>query len=283
MATEFDETIRVLLKTRRAAAWQAASTYPGLRLHTGTTVETVECDATSARAHLDDGRTLDATLLVAADSRFSQIRRAIGIATHMHDFGKTMLLRRIKHTESNLGTSWERFGHQQTRALLTLDGHLSSAILTVPDTEAQALKQLSSEALAAEIAARYEGRLGEVTLVSTVHCYPLIATWARRFVGQRFAVAGDAASTPRTGGKPGRRKRTAEFNTAPHAHCHQHIAAAPELAATAADSVSWYNSMAVNCFMRRLPILRSASATKSSHAPPAPHRSGEMVAGSRPC
>jgi 2-polyprenyl-6-methoxyphenol hydroxylase-like FAD-dependent oxidoreductase len=43
------------------------------------------------------------------------------------------------------------------------------------------------------VTTHYEGRLGSMSLASTIHRYPLVATWSRRFVGPRFALAGDAA------------------------------------------------------------------------------------------
>jgi ubiquinone biosynthesis UbiH/UbiF/VisC/COQ6 family hydroxylase len=177
----------------RTAAWQAVAGESRIRVHTGMAVEAVDCDALSARVRLADGRVLEAALLVAADSRFSETRRAMGIPVHMHDFGVSMLLCRMRHAVANDGTAWEWFGHGQTRALLPLDEHLSSVVLTVPGVEARRLLDLSPEAFATEVAARYEGRLGDVELASTRHAYPLVATWARRFVATRFALAGDAA------------------------------------------------------------------------------------------
>lgn len=177
----------------RTAAWQAVADEPRIRVHTGMAVEAVDCGAHSARVRLADGCVLEAALLVAADSRFSETRRAMGIPVHMHDFGLSMLLCRMRHAMRNDGTAWEWFGHGQTRALLPLDEHLSSVVLTVPGVEARRLLELAPEAFAAEIATRYDGRLGDVELASTRHAYPLVATWARRFVATRFALAGDAA------------------------------------------------------------------------------------------
>lgn len=177
----------------RAAAWQAVAAVSRIRVHTGCKVESVAAGDRAASVHLEDGRVLEAPLVVAADSRFSETRRAMGIPVHLHDFGKTMLVCRMRHAVANDGTAWEWFGRRQTRALLPIDEHLSSVVLTVTGVEAQALMALSPEAFGTAVAERYEGRLGEMSLASTIHPYPLVATWARRFVGRRFALAGDAA------------------------------------------------------------------------------------------
>lgn len=177
----------------RAAAWRAVAETAGIRMHAGVAVEAVTADSAGASLRLSDGRTLEADLLVAADSRFSETRRALGIPAYVHDFGLSMLLARVRHAIDNEGVAWEWFGHGQTRALLPLAPHLASVVLTLPGGEARRLMEADPDAFAAEIARRYEGQLGAVELASTRHAHPLVATFARRFVGPRFALAGDAA------------------------------------------------------------------------------------------
>lgn len=177
----------------RRAAWQAATAQPHIRLHVGTSVERVETDAAAARAHLADGSTLEAALLVAADSRFSQARRAMGIATTLHDFGRSMLLCRMQHEQVGDGTAWQWFGRDLTRAVLPVSAHVSSVILTQPDSRTQALMALPEAGFAAEVARLLEHRFGAMQLQGERHSYPMVATWARRFVATRFALVGDAA------------------------------------------------------------------------------------------
>jgi 2-polyprenyl-6-methoxyphenol hydroxylase-like FAD-dependent oxidoreductase len=52
---------------------------------------------------------------------------------------------------------------------------------------------MTPEAFGAEVTRRYAGRLGTMTLAGTRHLYPLVATYAHRFIGRRFALLGDAA------------------------------------------------------------------------------------------
>lgn len=177
----------------RGAAWRAVAETPGIRVHAGVAVAAATVDANVASVRLSDGGVLEADLLVAADSRFSETRRALGIPAHLHDFGLSMLLARVRHAIDNEGVAWEWFGHGQTRALLPLEPHVSSVVLTLPGSEADRLMAAAPAAFAAEVARRYEGRLGSVELVSTRHSHPLVASFAYRFVGPRFALAGDAA------------------------------------------------------------------------------------------
>src|SRR5690606_38443236 len=85
----------------RKAAWEAVADNPAITVHDGVSVEAVGSDQDTAWVRLDDGRSLSARLLVAADSRFSSTRRAMGIPLAMHDFGKTMLVSRVRHEVAN--------------------------------------------------------------------------------------------------------------------------------------------------------------------------------------
>jgi ubiquinone biosynthesis UbiH/UbiF/VisC/COQ6 family hydroxylase len=177
----------------RTAAWQALRDTRAVRVHTGAEVKAVEREGETFRVYLADGRQLNATLLVAADSRFSQTRRLLGVPVAMHDFGKTMLVCRLHHEIPHEGVAREWFGHGQTRALLPLDEFTVSLVLTVTGQEAATLQALDEDAFARNIEARLDHRLGAMRLISVRHTYPLVATWAKRFAGPGFALVGDAA------------------------------------------------------------------------------------------
>lgn len=177
----------------RAAAWQVVRETRAVQVHTGAEVKALEREGEAFCVYLVDGRRLTAALLIAADSRFSQTRRLLGVPVIMHDFGKTMLVCRMHHEIPHEGVAREWFGHGQTRALLPLDEHTVSLVLTVTGQEAAELQTLDEDAFARNIERRLDYRLGTMRPVSTRHTYPLVATWAKRFVGPGFALVGDAA------------------------------------------------------------------------------------------
>ncbi|KAF1697744.1 5-demethoxyubiquinol-8 5-hydroxylase UbiM [Pseudoxanthomonas koreensis] len=177
----------------RRAAWLAVQDTPGIDLHAEARIQSVHAGADEARLQLQDGTTIRARLLVAADSRFSETRRALGIDADLHDFGKSMLVCRVRHELPHGHTAWEWFGLGQTLALLPLEENLAGAVVTLPGEQARQLAELDEAAFGAELERRYGGRLGKVELAGSRHVYPLVATWARRFPGPRLALAGDAA------------------------------------------------------------------------------------------
>ena len=96
-------------------------------------------DARAKAAALQDGQVLQPRLLVAADSRFSETRRQLGIGAQLKDFGKTMLVCRMQHEHDHQQVAWEWFGYGQTLALLPLNGRQSSVVLTLPPREIERL------------------------------------------------------------------------------------------------------------------------------------------------
>jgi ubiquinone biosynthesis UbiH/UbiF/VisC/COQ6 family hydroxylase len=111
----------------------------------------------------------------------------------MHDFGKVMMVCCMEHDVPHEHVAWEWFDYGQTLALLPMNGQRSSVVVTLASQDMQPLLTMEPVAFDAAMAARFGQRLGAMRLVSTRHAYPLVAVYADRFVGERFALVGDAA------------------------------------------------------------------------------------------
>ena len=178
----------------RRAAYAEVMELPEVERITGVQVSMVRTGSDGAEVELANGETLRAELVVAADSRFSDTRRAMGIAASLHDFGKTMLVLRMRHEVSHEQVAWEWFGHGQTLALLPLhDPHTSSVVLTLPPQALKALLAMDDAALELAMAERFQHRLGAMHVAGPRCAYPLVGVYAKRFVAERFALIGDAA------------------------------------------------------------------------------------------
>lgn len=159
----------------------------------------VKANDIGAQVTLNNGKEMNARLVVAADNRFSTTRRMMGIAANMHDFGRNMLVCCMTHENPHDHIAWEWFDYGQTLALLPMNPDLasgkfrSSVVITVPSEEADELTQLSPEAFSDDVKRRFAGRLGNMELISTIHSYPLVSVYPSRLVGKRFATVGDAA------------------------------------------------------------------------------------------
>jgi len=230
----------------RRTAYAVAAQTPGVRIISGAAVTRVATLATHAELEyrmLGDAhdtadaaagtaapppQRLQAPLLVAADSRFSATRRQLGIGARMADFGRTVIVCRMRHALPHGGVAHECFGYERTLAILPLphaaelvgfadaahaerdlkdakavdamDGvepprspHLCSVVVTAGAADAAALLALPACEFAAQVQAQFRGRLGPMQLDGERHAYPLVAVYADRFAAHRCALLGDAA------------------------------------------------------------------------------------------
>jgi len=177
----------------RRAACAAAQACAPVRLLADTTVTAIKSGTDTARLRLPDGSGLGARLVVAADSRLSQARQFMGIGAQTREFGRTAIVCRLTHERPGDGTAWECFGYGRTLAMLPLNGQRVSAVVTVRNSQVDALMQMPPESFAALLQDQFQSRLGDMQLDGARHAYPLVAVYADRFVAARFALAGDAA------------------------------------------------------------------------------------------
>ncbi len=190
----------------RRTAYQVAARTPGVRIIAGAQVHRVAALATHAEVDFalttppgQPSERLCAPLVVAADSRFSAARRQLGIGAQMTDFGRTVIVCRMRHTLPHGDTAHECFGYERTLAVLPLPdavdgGHAQcSVVVTAQAADAARMLALESAAFTAEVQAQFQNRLGDMELLGERHAYPLVAVYAQRFTGPRCALLGDAA------------------------------------------------------------------------------------------
>ena len=182
----------------RRALYDAAQGKPNIRLFAGSTATGITVASGHATLALACGARLSARLIVAADTRFSEMRRRAGIGAAMQDFGASMLVCRMAHEAPHHAVATEWFGYGQTDRHAAAERYagvpaFSSLVLTLPAREIERLQTLDEAAFGAEITSRYQGRLGAMRPVASRHVYPLVSVYAQRFVAPRFALVGDAA------------------------------------------------------------------------------------------
>ncbi len=177
----------------RKAVYEKASTLPNVELLTDTSVSAVQKNTGSATVSLANGKSIETKLLVAADSRFSETRRKMGISANMHDFGRVCIVSRMQHQREHHGIAHECFFYGETLAVLPLSSHESSIVITVSSSKAERIMAMSVDEFNQHVESQYSSKLGEMTLCGKRHPYPLVAVWANHFASERFALIGDAA------------------------------------------------------------------------------------------
>ena len=149
--------------------------------------------ATSATLELENGRKIDAALAVAADGRHSSLRDLAGIEAIRWSYPQTGIVCAVEHQLPHNGIAHEHFLAAGPFAILPMTRNRSSIVWTERNELAPDLLALDDAAFAAELKNRFGAFLGEVRVGRQRWSYPLSVVHARRYVGTRLALAGDAA------------------------------------------------------------------------------------------
>jgi len=177
----------------RAALFERASQAENVTILNELMVDGVSTSNMGAKVSLSNGKTIRSKLVVAADSRFSEIRRKMGIPSVMKDFSKVMITTRMSHDKAHNHVALECFNYGHTLALLPLNGNVSSFVLTVPTDKANEILELDEEKFNKMASDGFGNKLGQMKQIGDRYSYPLVGVYAKKFRATRFALIGDAA------------------------------------------------------------------------------------------
>jgi 2-octaprenyl-3-methyl-6-methoxy-1,4-benzoquinol hydroxylase len=147
---------------------------------------------------LDDGVSLDARVLLAADGADSAVRAMAGFETDLHDYAQKGVVAYIASERPHEDTAWQRFLPTGPLALLPCTRgehgeHVSSIVWTLPNAEAERMFALDDDAFNVELTNAFELRLGALTLQSNRAAFPLRRQLANDYAKGRVLLLGDAA------------------------------------------------------------------------------------------
>lgn len=148
---------------------------------------------TQVRVQLAGGAEIVAALLVAAEGRNSPLREAAGIKVVGWSYPQTGIVTTVRHDRPHGGRAVQHFLPAGPFAILPLTGDRSCITWTEDAGEAARILALDDAGFLAEVDKRFGGKLGAIALDGPRQSWPLEMHLARRYVGPRFALAGDAA------------------------------------------------------------------------------------------
>ena len=152
-----------------------------------------QLDEEAAVATFEDGTTVSARLVAAADGRNSPAREAAGISTYPLPLSQTALVLNFAHRRPHGDISTEFHTESGPCTQVPLPGNRSSLVWVNRPERAEELMALNDEALSRAVEERIGSLLGRVEVEPGRQLYPLSAAVPRRFADRRVMLVGEAA------------------------------------------------------------------------------------------
>jgi len=143
---------------------------------------------------LSDGRTLTTKVLIGADGTHSRVRELAGMRCHAHDYGQTAMIFTTAPEHPTPDTAHERFTAQGPLAVLPLAKGRAGIVWIDQTEKVEDALTLSDDALAAQLQARLNSRLGAMRKLGKRATYPLVMRHTPTPVNRRVVVVGNAAN-----------------------------------------------------------------------------------------
>ena len=156
-------------------------------------IDSLELRDHSRRVLLQDGRKLDADLVIGADGARSRIRECAGIQTETWPYAQTAFITHLAADKPHGSIARQRFLDTGPLGMLPLhDGRISVVWSTTPEQVEWAMSAGDDE-LGRVLSEASDHVLGNLTVAGPRGAFPLQAQHAREYVKAGVALIGDAA------------------------------------------------------------------------------------------
>lgn len=148
----------------------------------------------AVRVTLDDGRVVEASLIVGADGRESWVRERSGISADVTPYDELGVVANFECERPHRNTAFQWFmADDGILAWLPLPGRMVSIVWSAKRAFAHELLELDDAAFTERVAAAGEHRLGALSLCTARASFPLRLMRVVDVVKPRVALVGDAA------------------------------------------------------------------------------------------
>jgi ubiquinone biosynthesis UbiH/UbiF/VisC/COQ6 family hydroxylase len=175
--------------------WESAKRQGNLHLVCPAQPKALEFEPAAAQLRLDDGRTLVARLIVAADGADSWTRSAAGINVRFDPYDQLGVVANFAADEPHRGTAFQWFRADGVLAWLPLPGNRISIVWSTREDHGRELLAMDHDELCVRVAEAGGWRLGGLKMITAPAGFPLRLMRAPDAVAPRLALIGDAAHT----------------------------------------------------------------------------------------
>lgn len=165
----------------------------GIEVIAARSIANVVTEGQSTTARLDDGTSLTADLIIAADGRNSGLRENAGIKTVRWPYDQLGIVTTVSHERPHEGKAVQHFLPGGPFAILPLPGNKSCITWSEDAEVASRIMTFDDTAFVAEVQRRFGGKLGLLELAGGRASFPLSMHLARSFIAPGLVLVGDAA------------------------------------------------------------------------------------------
>ncbi len=176
-----------------AALWDKLESLPTASIICPAKVADLEPKKMGMRVILEDGRLLEADVVIAADGRDSALRAIMGIATTGWEYGQDGLVATVSTEKSHQFTARQRFLPEGPLAFLPLKNGQCSIVWTLSHKTAQQYLDLTDADFLQQLEQASAGVLGKMLAVGERAAFPLRFQYAKHSIAEQFVLIGDAA------------------------------------------------------------------------------------------
>ncbi len=177
-----------------ASLWDALEQNESATIISPARVTALDNGKEQARLILDDGRVVEAELVVAADGRESMVRTMAGIAVNGWEYDHSGLVATVRPEKWHNETCYQRFlSDGGILAFLPISDGTCSIVWSTERGHAKELLALDDKAFLKALTAASDNLLGEIAEVGPRGAFPLKLQYASPYSKGRVVLAGDAA------------------------------------------------------------------------------------------
>jgi len=169
--------------------------FDNIQLFCPALIKKIHYAPTGSSVELDNGTTINAKLLVAADGGQSRVRQSVGLGVTSWDYQQQAMVIYVETDYPQQDITWQRFVPSGPQAFLPLDGNYASLVWYNSADEISRLKALCYADLMPELLATFPECLGSLKQILGTASFPLKRQHAQQYVKQGVALVGDAAHT----------------------------------------------------------------------------------------